>query len=350
MIVTYIRSSSYSCHKLCENKYFIEYVLGWRGPSNKKADMGTIVHKVLEVVALAKEAEQNNKKSFVDKEFLGRVKVNFSIDNMIKKVYDYYTNAFKHHKWTSADFRFVTTSVMKIVNDKIFNPRNRIVVAAEKQFDFLIEEDWAHYKYELDGKILEGQLGLKGTVDLTLQMDNSDDYEIVDWKTGKRIDWGTGAEKNYEVLEKDFQLRLYHLVMHRLYPSIENIFITIHYLNDGGPFTIQLGRSDIPDTMEMIRKKFNEIKDTQIPKLKQEEKWFCKKICHFGKTTFEETNIKPLVQKKETYLTQPGETMTMCDQVHYSLKHRDMQSVIKNMSKEGHTVDYYHAPGSTDTK
>ena len=55
------------------------------------------------------------------------------------------------------------------------------------------------------------------------------------------------------------------------------------------------------------------------------------------------------MQKKETYLTQPGETMTMCDQVHYSLKHRDMQSVIKNMSKEGHTVDYYHAPGSTDT-
>ena len=31
-------------------------------------------------------------------------------------------------------------------------------------------------------------------------------------------------------------------------------------------YTDEMSAADIPDTMEMIRKKFNEIKDTQIPK------------------------------------------------------------------------------------
>jgi hypothetical protein len=37
-------------------------VLGWRGPSNKKADKGTIVHKVLEILAVIKQGLQDNKK------------------------------------------------------------------------------------------------------------------------------------------------------------------------------------------------------------------------------------------------------------------------------------------------
>lgn len=40
---------------MCEQQFFIEYVLGWRGPSNQKADKGTIVHKVLEILAIIKK-------------------------------------------------------------------------------------------------------------------------------------------------------------------------------------------------------------------------------------------------------------------------------------------------------
>ncbi len=36
MIITYLRSSSYGTHSMCEQQYFIEYVLGLKSPSNKK--------------------------------------------------------------------------------------------------------------------------------------------------------------------------------------------------------------------------------------------------------------------------------------------------------------------------
>ena len=44
---------------MCEQQYFLEYVLGYRSPSNKKADKGTIVHKVLEILAGIKLSQQN---------------------------------------------------------------------------------------------------------------------------------------------------------------------------------------------------------------------------------------------------------------------------------------------------
>ena len=51
MLVTYIRSSSYNNYAYCEMQYFMTYVLGYQSKSGKKADMGTMVHKVMEVLA-----------------------------------------------------------------------------------------------------------------------------------------------------------------------------------------------------------------------------------------------------------------------------------------------------------
>ena len=43
-------------------QYYMEYTLGWRGSSNKKADKGTIVHKALEICAVAKKGLQESKR------------------------------------------------------------------------------------------------------------------------------------------------------------------------------------------------------------------------------------------------------------------------------------------------
>ena len=59
---------------MCEQQYFIEYVLGWRGPSNQKADKGTIVHKVLEILAFIKQGIQNDKKTIHD-DIVGKINI-----------------------------------------------------------------------------------------------------------------------------------------------------------------------------------------------------------------------------------------------------------------------------------
>ena len=37
-------------------------------------------------------------------------------------------------------------------NEGMFDPRNRDVVEAEPHFDFTIEEEWARYNYDLEGR------------------------------------------------------------------------------------------------------------------------------------------------------------------------------------------------------
>ena len=46
MLVTYVRSSSYNNYEFCQMQYFLTYVLGWQSDSGKRADMGTMAHKL----------------------------------------------------------------------------------------------------------------------------------------------------------------------------------------------------------------------------------------------------------------------------------------------------------------
>ena len=62
MIVTYIRSSSYNNYDYCQMQYFITYVLGHQSISGKKAQLGTIVHKVMECLSAACKKEIQDSK------------------------------------------------------------------------------------------------------------------------------------------------------------------------------------------------------------------------------------------------------------------------------------------------
>ncbi len=66
MITTYLRSSSWGTHDFCPMKFFLSFVLGWQETPNPKTQCGTVVHKVLEVLAKIKRAEQNGDKSYTD--------------------------------------------------------------------------------------------------------------------------------------------------------------------------------------------------------------------------------------------------------------------------------------------
>lgn len=184
--IVYFRSSSFNCHRFCQQQYLIEYYLGWRGPSNKKADKGTIVHKVLELTALCKKAVQDGHKVFND-EIIGEVYTDKYtsdyLDEVIDRVYEYYTKAFSHHEWTDKDLKDCRKWVWEALTykDGVFDPRNMNIVAAEPHFDFEIKEDWAKYEYDFNGIKLQGNLSLKGTVDLVTDIGDGV-YEIVDWK------------------------------------------------------------------------------------------------------------------------------------------------------------------------
>lgn len=332
---------------MCEQQYLFDYVLGYRSPSNKKADKGTIVHKVLEILAFIKYHQQQNDPVFTD-DIIGEIDVNnYDLDGIIDSVYTYYTSAFTHHEWTKTDHRDCKNWTYKAINyaDGMFDPRNKNILYPEQQFDIVIDKPWAKYKYETSNGTLEGNLAIKGTIDL-ITKPNDNTLEIIDWKTGKRLNWATGEEKTQEKLEKDPQLMIYYYAAQKLYPEIENCIVTIFFINDGGPFSMTFDKKDIYKTEQLLKDKFKKIQTTLKPRLNKT--WKCTKLCHYGKTTFENTNIQPITEYRDGQVCAIGNFMTKCEQVAHDISVKGYQNTVDEYTVSGYNVGHYKAPGSTE--
>lgn len=338
---------------MCPQQYFFEYVLGWKSPSNKKADKGTIVHKVLEILAEMKYGNQLNN-DFYDDDIYGKINLKeqsmfddkFILD-LIDKVYNYYSTHNNHHIWEEKDKKECIKWVQKalLYNDRMFDPRYRDIVKSEQHFDITIDKPWSKYSYKTDNGTIEGNLAIKGTIDLITKV-SDDTLEIIDWKTGKRLDWSTGEEKTQVKLEKDPQLMIYFYAASKLYPNIKNIIISINFINDGGAFSICYQDKDIYEAEQMIRKKFEEIKKTKRPQLNKS--WKCGKLCMFGKTTFENTYIDPLLEYRDNQLISKDNYMTKCEQVKHDTDLYGIDHVVEQYTVPGYSVAKYKAPGSIE--
>ena len=348
MLITYFRSSSYNTHDSCPQDFFLQYVLGWSGPSNLAAAKGTIVHKVLEILAAIKLAQQEGQNFIVDDEVLKERMICEleDVEDLTDEIYKYYSYANRHLIWTKKDKDDCQKWVNKTItdNDGMFDPRNRDIVSPEKRFDIILKHDWAKYEYKFKDEKIAGNLAIKGTIDLITKVDENL-YEIVDWKTGRRYDWAKGCEKTNDKLNKDPQLMLYHYAFHQLYPDIEDCLVTINFINDGGPFTIAFTKNDLLKTEEMLKKKFEQIKATYVPKLNKS--WKCNKLCHQGKTTFKGTIIDEQIEDRENQITPLGQIRTKCEQTHYMIKEKGIQWVTENYMNPKHTIGHYQAPGVT---
>lgn len=318
--------------------------MGWRGPSGQKADKGTIVHKVLEILAFIKQGKQDSQSDITD-DIAGQINIDkYDLDHIINVVYDYYAANNNHHQWKDKDKKDCRDWVYKALsfNDGMFDPRNRTIVSPELHFDIEIDKPWAKYSYDTPNGKIEGNLAIKGTVDLVTKLDDNF-FEIIDWKTGRRLDWATGKEKTQEKLEKDPQLRIYHYAIQKLFPNVENIMVTINFINDGGAFSVCFGKKDLIETENMLRKKFEVIKNTQRPRL--HKTWMCKKLCHFGKTTFEGSHIHPLEEYRDGQVIPKHHIMTKCEQIKHDIDLKGLNVVTEEYKHPNHTIGFYKAPG-----
>lgn len=327
---------------MCEQQYLLSYVLGIPQDSNKKAEMGTIFHKVMECLAEANIAVKAGQDHFIDK-YLGMIPVTDKtigtdafLDRMFNLAFNYYTFPDRtRHVFSPADKKSIHSWVYHTMTSSygLFDPRKRNVVAVEQHFDFPIDEPWAHYNFPSlhGGDPISGTLSMKGTIDLITQVGPSM-YEIVDWKSGKRMDWSDGSEKGFDKLSVDPQLRMYHYAVTKLYPKIKNVAITINFVrpDQGGPFTMAFGPDDIKATLAMLKQRFEAIKQCTRPKLKSNSgsHWFCKKVCSYGR------NPHP-----------KDPTQTICQYIKQKTIRQGLDAVIRDETAVNHSVDYYENPG-----
>jgi hypothetical protein len=192
------------------NSIFLNYVLGLPRTDSKKALKGTIAHKVLECLAIAKQAlDKRPLAEYIDlKEDIGEYRIyrnNFTLQRQLtddevfavnrtrknkytykhkcelakgshrcgeKIIFDLIQMAYKSYSvkcdgWEPVDLKDITNFVWMALEYKngMFDPRFRTIVAPEQPFDITIEKEWAKYDYihPQTGERRQGYLTIRGT-------------------------------------------------------------------------------------------------------------------------------------------------------------------------------------------
>lgn len=367
-------------------QYYLNYVLGLPRSSSKKADQGTIVHKVMEVLANCKRCMQPpptteyiikgggaktwgysdehiglvewDAESFLcphvllneDVDAINKTRINKykykeyakipyntihygqkMVDDIFNRVYDYYSG----EDWMPVDRKDCHNWAWMALEykDGIFDPRKRNIVDAEPHFDFVIEKEWARYDWVLpNGENISGFLGIKGTIDLITSHEGGI-LEIVDWKTGQRKDWATKIksqeEKTYDKLCLDFQLMLYYYAARHLYPDAKQIIVSIMFVRDGGPFTICMDEETINGVERRLCERFQQISACQYPAMQDatQRDFRCTKICDY----YREVG------------TPNGDNI--CKFIHQQIGKKGIDEVTKKYTQENFSVGHYQEPG-----
>jgi hypothetical protein len=278
MEVNYLRASSIGTYKDCQFKYFLDYCVGLQSPAGKKALLGTMFHMVYEILAKCKKT--------------GHYKLNDKYSNpeyLTKIVWDKYTKENPQFQYVRADRTFLNRIVNEMMSSKL-NPLKLDILATEKQFEI-----------DLDAPGFGNPpCKLRGTVDLVTKLDD-ETLHVIDWKSGERKDWITGKPKELDDFHKDIQIRVYNLALQIMYPEYKYRLFTVYYVRDGGPFTVTFSSQDTKESIDSLRKYYNQIKANDKPgrikddATRRRELFKCKYVCHYGKTLDE--NGKSLCDK-----------------------------------------------------
>lgn len=321
--ITKLSASQDSKWEWCENQCFIGYYLKYEDAPRLKTVMGTVCHKVFEILAKAKRAKDAGENK-IDDEVLGGYfdipenwlkskKLSSSRINSINKsradkkiykhdtslgdnhsrlgedfveylislAYAWYSNLHTEFEWTKEEYTHITNWVWATLEYKngLYDPRLLKIIDTEKIFEIELDQDWAKYHYSDDKK---GFLKVKGVIDLVIERNGI--YEIIDYKSGERKNWNTGKIKEYKDFEDDEQLLIYNYAARLKYPEIEHFEVTIFYLRHGGPFTMHYGSEKILQIEQHLKDRFLEIKNCKEPKLiSYNQRGFkCEKLCPYS--------------------------------------------------------------------
>lgn len=103
-------------------------------------------------------------------------------------------------------------------------------------------------------------------------------------------------------------------------------------------------KTHIDQVEMMLKHKYENIKNTTNPQLNKS--WKCGKLCHFGKTTFENSKHLPIIEYRDNQVTPKGKFMTKCEQINHDIKVKGFDAVVDEYTKEGYSVGQYKAPGT----
>lgn len=183
MLLPFLRSSLLGNWEFCQTQCVITYAMGMSSPAGAAASMGSAVHKMMELRALASMAQKQGKKSFIYEDW-GELTTDWALDldQTIEKCYANQLLLDSHVDPKKISKSKILGWAKKAITDyPQYDPINLDIIQVEQYFDLEIKEDWAWYSKEINGEKYEGYLRIKGTVDCIISHCDSV-IEVFDYK------------------------------------------------------------------------------------------------------------------------------------------------------------------------
>lgn len=270
-----ISPSAYDTYSQCEWLYFLQQVLYFDEMCPKPdAILGTIAHKVLEILSIASLRKHRKDSKIWDVNYLWTI-----VFNRYCKTDPESVSNIKPEKLEK-----VCLGIHNLLNDE-YTPIRDNTLSAEAKFhiplmspEFRLPQEFLGNSYSEQDKYFS----LRGRID-RIDRINDDTIEVIDYKSGQRTSFSSSTRHKKEAsdLHEEIQPRMYHLAAKHLYPWAKNIIVTFIYLTDGGAVPTPFSDADINTTKDILLKRFRAIKANIDPQ--RNRSWKCSKICSFGK-------------------------------------------------------------------
>lgn len=292
MNISSLSPSKIETYKSCPWLFYLSAILGLPDDPNPKTICGSIVHHVLEIMARAKK----NGHYLINDKYINP-------NYLLKICWVKYVRENPKLEFTQEHYDFCKEMLTQVLKTA-YNPLKQKIVAAEAFFELNMNDKGFQYKYKnhVDGSPKEGNLMVRGIIDLVIELDE-DTIEIVDYKTGQRKDWNTGKKKQLEDFYKDTALNTYDLAAQRLFPQYKNRIITLIYIRDGGPYSISMDSRHNKAAIDTLRKSYRNILfDENVERLKDQPNsnsyYKCNKMCSFGTTKIDGKSLCDILYKE----------------------------------------------------
>lgn len=285
MLIPYIRSSLLGNLEFCQHQCVLTYAMGFESKAGAAASMGSAVHKMMELRALASIAQKRGATSF-EYENWGTLETSWALDfeQTIDRCHANQLELDYHVKPEKIIKSKVLMWAKKAITDyPQYDPVNLNIIAIEQYFDMEIREDWAKYDHTLNGVNYSGYMKIKGTIDCILS--HSDDIiEVFDYKSGSRKDFATDQIKDLEYLKTDKQLLFYAYALNKLYPN-KTFIMTLYFINDGGIYSVVGDDEMLQRAEDMIKAKYLELTMMEMPTVRNPKRndFKCIHCCAYSK-------------------------------------------------------------------
>jgi hypothetical protein len=264
MRISGLSASSYDTYSWCEWKWFLQQVLGFEDQAGAAAYMGTMAHKVLELLSKAVVVGHPKESKAWDVDYLWKIAFNHYFNEEPALAEQIEPDKLKK----------VCKGIHDLLNSE-YTPIRHNTISAELAFNIEIKEP------DFKLKDIDKYFTLRGRIDRVDQIDE-ETIEVVDYKTGSRVCWNSDDrhKKTPEDLFKDIQPKMYHLASKHLYPWAKNCLVTFIYITDGGPVTVPFIDEDLLETKEIIKRRLKTIQANINPE--RNLGWKCK-LCTFSR-------------------------------------------------------------------